>query len=163
MTYKKEAATLAATGNELFDLSVPDTRDLYDEMRSSVNPKAFVRDTTSWDEITEGINAALAAHKGDGIVILSGAYAHMIGALVNLVRAGTVNIEYIPLGGMTISTRTPEPEGYLKKEDFVSEEKLRVQMCRALGGAKYLGFSDMEGMQYFIRNAPRKPTNPTIT
>ena len=163
MSYKLEALSLAATGNEVFDLSVPDTEKLYRAIKATAKPKVVSRDTTSWEEITQGIKATCAAHTGDGLAILEGAYAHIIGALVNLVRKGDINVEYVPAQGMSISTRTPDCLAFRNNQEFVSEEYLCEQMERALGVAKHLGFSDMEEMRDFIQNAPRNPANQTVT
>jgi hypothetical protein len=162
MTYNKQAQALAATGNEIFDLSIPATAQLYQEVKASAKSKVYSRDTTSWDEIIEGVSAVRTAHKGDGIVVLSGAYPHIIGALVKLVRRGDINVNYIPVEGMSISTATKQPHPIIDDE-FVSEKDLRVQMERCIGVAKHFGFSDLEEIRAYVNNAPYDHTKPTIT
>jgi hypothetical protein len=135
-------------GNELYDLTEPVTRALYEEVKGYQSAEVFSRDTTSFDEIFRGVNNAAAKHAGDGLIVLAGAYPHIIGAVVRLTNK--FNVEYQPMEGLQISTRTIDtdrkPTQHLEG-DFsanLTAEDLRVQIERAIGVTKYLGFEDME-------------------
>lgn len=89
---------LAGDGNELFDLSVPGMQEMYDTAVTFQKPEVMSRDTTSFVEIERSVQASHAKYKGDAVVVLNGAYRHMIGGITDLQRR--FNIIYIPVSGM---------------------------------------------------------------
>lgn len=147
-------ASLGYEGNELFDLNVPGMHEMYDGIVGSQKPEAISRDTTSFSEIDRSVRASHAKHGGDAVVVLSGAYRHMIGGISRL--QGDFNIKYVPVGGMQISTETDD---WGKK---VTADQLRVQMERDIGVAKHLGFPTMEGARATIEMQPHDPNKPTL-
>jgi hypothetical protein len=142
---------IAAKGNELFDLSDEGTKAAYDELRETTKPTAdprhINRDTTSWQEIEDAVHSAVRQHKGNGTVIVYGAYQHIIGALVHLAKSAEFNIRYVPVDNWQISTKTTDT---LNHDICISTDKLRDQIVREIGVAKHLGFNDMESMRIHL-------------
>ncbi len=80
------ALAIKAGSNEIYDLSDPVTRKLYEAAVKEAKPGTISRDTTSFKEITSRIAEAETNHPGAGIVILHGAYVHMIGGVDALAK-----------------------------------------------------------------------------
>ena len=74
------------------------------------------RDTTSFGKILEGVKSTATSHPGDGLIVLSGAHGHMIGAIVQLTRSDDFNVRYALMEGCQISTRTKDSDAKLKPE-----------------------------------------------
>jgi hypothetical protein len=156
-------SALKCKGNELYDLAIPGMKQMYDEIVRSEPSHAISRDTTSFEEIKDSINDAAREHQGDGIVILSGAYRHMIGALADLQK--TFNIEYVPIDGMQISTETSDSMGELLDKSSngkVSQKDLQVQIKRDIGVTKHLGQDTMEALRKTIESKSYDPSKRTL-
>ncbi|MFN8694330.1 MAG: hypothetical protein ACK5XX_08005 [Holosporales bacterium] len=140
--------------NELYDLSVPGMRELYDDVVRSSKPEVRLRDATSFSEIVTAVRSSYSKHKGDGVIVLSGAYSHMIGGIKRL-QAG-FNIVYVPVKGMQISTETDDFKNKVTSDD------IRVKMKSDIGVVKHLGFNTMEEARQSIENVPYTDKKPTL-
>jgi hypothetical protein len=149
--------SLKTENNELYDLSVPKTKQIYDKAVRIQRAAATSRDTTSFVEIETNVRAASVKYKGDGIVILDGAYPHMIGAIRDLQK--DFNIYYIPIKDAQISTETYDQFSQSKR---VTVKNLEVQIRRDIGVTKYLGFDTMEAIRKAIDSEPFSFSKPTL-
>jgi hypothetical protein len=146
---------LKGQGNELFDLTASSMQELYDEIGRTALAHVVSRDTTSFEEIGDSVRHAIQKHQGDGIVILSGAYQHTIGAITDLQKE--FNIEYVPVGERQISTQTI----YHGTEE-TGAERIKMQMGRDFGVTKHLGYENMEAARKAVESKPHDPAKKTL-
>lgn len=158
----KKLSTLKVNGNELYDLTVPGMQEMYDNVVRTTSAHAISRDTSSFAEIKESVLSATQKHVGDGIVILSGAYPHMIGAVAVLQK--DFNIEYVPVSGAQISTATKDSRGManIKGSDTLTEKDLKLQIERDIGVTKTLGYDTMESLRAAIELTTHDPKKKTL-
>lgn len=146
---------LKGQGNELFDLAAQGMQELYDESGRTAPEHIDSRDTTSFQEIWDSVRHAVRKHPGDGIVIVSGAYPHIIGAITELQK--DFNIEYVPVGERQISTQTI----YHGTEE-TGTERIKMQMERDFGVTKHLGYESMEDARTAVESTPHDLAKQTL-
>ncbi len=171
-----ELARLTGQSNELFDLTDPQTKAIYDQQIKFAQPKVISRDTTSYQEIENRIERLEITNPKDKKTILfSGAYVHFVGALVTL--SEKYNIDYIPIPGMALSTKgqgdfsnekhEPNPDW----QKALAPEELQVQMRRILNAIAYIAkqknlpqLKTMEDVRLLLqkRHQSNKPTLTVI-
>lgn len=159
MQEKSSLENIAARGNDLFNLADADTLRMYQDASDRCGPCAISRDTSSNQEIEEAVQAAAQIHAGkDGMVILDGAYMHIIGAIVKLAKSGAFNVRYVPVDGWQVSTQTKNGDG-----NTIQAVMLGINVNRALGVTKSLGFRNMEAVRAYLDAQEHDPQKPTLT
>lgn len=148
--------TLAINGNELYDFSDAKTQAVYNSLLEKTKASVYPRDTSSFKEIESSVEHATLNNKGDGIILLSGAYPHMIGAIYNLTKK--YNIVYVPIG-IKISTKTKDPDS---TSGYVTSSDLDVQMERDIGLVRHLNFDTMERCRSFLDSQKYDPNKQTM-
>ena len=149
--------------NSLFDLTDERLRLAYQELKTTTKPEAYSRDTTSWDEIREFVGAH-TYHTSGTIIIVSGAAPHIWGAIPDLEKM--VGARYISATSHKLGVDLVANEDLMIKFDNETPEqksrkaldKIQVQMRRALGVVKSLGYDTIE--DYIAdRNNAQNPRN----
>lgn len=157
----QKLAALGSPLNELFDFSLPEMRFLYDSVVAAQKARVTERDTESFGKVQSHVQnhfpPSSAVARGEGVVLLSGAYVHMIGAVLGLQK--DYNVHYVPVGDARISNETSEG----KYSGKVGASGIRKQMERAIGVVNYLGFKTMEDLRAAIDAQPVSLQKPTLT
>jgi len=132
----------------LFNLSDPKTKSAYETLLITAQANVNRRDTSSWMEITNAVQEHLKKYGPGALIIIEGAATHIWGAVPQLEKEGC---RYIGSPFPSIDAQTK----------FVGEkigtEGITVQIRRAVGVVKYLGFGSIED---FIMDR-RKLQNPS--
>ncbi len=136
--------------NPLFDLSDERVRSIYQRLQTDTKAEAISRDTTSWDKIERCVESHISQH-GDGtLVIISGAAPHIWGAIPYLEQK--VGARYISATSHKLGIDSVANEANMiifdkgTKEDKEKKalDSIQVQMKRALGVARNLGYDTIE-------------------
>ena len=126
----------------LYELSDPQVFRLYSHLQSTTSPHVIPPDTSSWMEIKQAIKDHIAKYGDGALIIISGAAAHIWGAIPELEK--DFGIRYI-----SVTPRKLTPENVKRKVLYINtnEEALDLignQMKRSLGVVKYLGYDSIE-------------------
>lgn len=142
---RRLAAELRRSGfmNEmkpLFDLDSPEVLSAYTASARETTAHATSRDTTSWKEIQDSVSKHLSQH-GDGtLVVLCGAAFHIHGAIPDLEQSASLRyLSTTPIKLDLEDVRIDDPNRPADK----TLGTLRLQMDRANGVAKTLGYRDL--------------------
>ena len=150
--------------NPLFDLLDERVKSVYQRLQTDTKPKAISRDTTSWNEIKEWVEAQVSQYGDGALVIISGAAPHIWGAIPYLEQG--VGARYISATSHKLGIDLVANEDLMIKFDkgtkIDKEQKaldaIQVQMKRDLGVARNLGYDTIEA--YIAdRNNVQNPRN----
>ena len=136
----------------LFDLKSPAIRAVYDASARETEARASKRDLTSWREIRDAVSAHIKRHGDGSLILICGAAFHIYGAVPEVER--TVGARYLSTTPRKLDledVRRDDPS----RPAAEGPKTLRLQMDRANGVAKSIGYQDLLAFM-----APRPVASP---
>ncbi|UPT72999.1 MAG: hypothetical protein M0D55_13965 [Elusimicrobiota bacterium] len=128
-------------GAPMFDMRDPRLGRIYEEVIKKSTPIATSRDRTSWDEIEEAVSAHVQRHGHGALIVVSGASAHIYGAIPRLEKSASVRYVSATPFKLSVADIHNDP---VRSHRTVAEAltNIRVQMERITGVVKTIGYDD---------------------
>lgn len=130
----------------LFDFTDSTIGQAYEEAKNSAVPRVFPQDVQSNYEIVDAVKRHLAQYGDRSLIIISGAGVHIWGATNTL--EDKFDAEYISITPEKLDLEdVMDSEIFLRDEtpsEKIEKASANVQLTRALGVVKHMGYRDLE-------------------